>query len=158
LSPRRQSWALKYYPILFRFFKFGLIGSTGVAVNSGVFFVLLEWLRIDYRLASLAAIECAIVNNFFWNFHWTWADRKPARGRQVFAMFVRFNSSSGIVAVAVNLGLLVALTEIVGIDNKMFSNLVGIAAGTAVNFVASHFWTFAKPREMELADGLTPKA
>ncbi len=129
---------------LIRFGKFGLVGGSGVFVNAGILYALTEWSRLDYRFAALAAIELAIIHNFTWNYLWTWRERRARRRGGWVGAFVKFNFSSGITALAVNWGILVFLTEVLGVY-YLFSNLVGIAVGTIANFCLSHFWAFAAP-------------
>jgi dolichol-phosphate mannosyltransferase len=128
-------------PRIARLAKFGIVGGSGVVVNVGILALCKEQLGIDYRIASLIAIECAIVNNFIWNFRWTWQERRGAGLGSGIAMFTRFNISSGLTALAVNWGLLVLLTEAFGLHYSI-SNLIGIAMGTVANFLFSHFWAF----------------
>ncbi len=126
-----------------RFAKFGLVGASGVLVNSGLLYVLSEFGGVDYRLASLIAIESAICSNFVLNHLWTWRDRKVHRKRDVFRRFWRFNLSSGMVALVINWGLLVLLTELAGMSPHV-ANLFGIALGTVANYSASHLWAFGE--------------
>jgi dolichol-phosphate mannosyltransferase len=125
-----------------RFVKFCIVGGSGVLVNAGLFRLLMRGAGLDYRLAAVAAIETAIVNNFLWNYLWTFRDRKASRVRDMLVMFVRFNLSSGLTAMAVNWGLLVFLKEVFGVYEEI-ANLIGIAAGTVANFLASHLWAFS---------------
>jgi dolichol-phosphate mannosyltransferase len=126
-------------PRIIRFVKFGLVGGTGVAVNAGILALFTEGARIDYRLSSVCAIEFAIVNNFIWNYRWTWKERRG--GGRMLNKFVKFHVSSGLTALAVNWGILVVLTEVWGIHYAV-SNLIGIAIGTVSNFLFTHFWAF----------------
>lgn len=124
-----------------RVIKFGVVGGSGVIVNAGIFYALTKSSTIDYRLLSPIAIECAIINNFLWNHLWTWADKKTVRKRHVFQRLLKFNLSSGLTALVVNWGILILCYEVFGM-NKYLSNLIGIALGTGLNFLVSHFWTF----------------
>jgi dolichol-phosphate mannosyltransferase len=126
-----------------RFIKFGTVGGSGVVVNTGLLFLFTEKAGIDYRISSLLAIEFSIINNFLWNNLWTWRDN-PAIGRNaLIKRFLAFNFSSGLVALVVNWGILLACTELTNI-NYNISNLIGIACGTMINFTVSHRWTFGK--------------
>jgi dolichol-phosphate mannosyltransferase len=126
--------------------KFGTVGGSGVIVNSGILYALTELLSIDYRISSLVAIEFAIINNFLWNYHWTFSERKAARKRGFFSMMLKFNISSGFTAFVINWGTLFLLTEHVHIYYQI-SNLIGIGLGTVVNFCLSHFWAFTPVNE-----------
>jgi len=55
---------------------FFAIGVAGFVLQ----IVLLHWLSSGwhwpYVLATLVAVESAILHNFFWHERWTWADRR----------------------------------------------------------------------------------
>lgn len=139
------------YANLKRFFKFGMVGGTGVFVNSGFLFLLTERFHLDYKAAGIAAIELAIINNFIWNSLWTWNDRKANKKRHISKRFLKFNVSSGLTALIINWGLLVLLTEFFGMY-YMLSNLIGIICGTALNFAVSHFWVFKHKLDESIAN------
>lgn len=126
-----------------RFIKFGIVGALGVVINVGLLHVLTMYFRVDYKIGSIFAIECAIINNFLWNFFWTWKDRKTDTSNGLLVRFVRFHVSSGFTAFLVNWGLLVLLTETVHLHYQI-SNLIGITVGALINFVLGHFWVFPK--------------
>ncbi|MFP4416307.1 MAG: GtrA family protein [Fibrobacterota bacterium] len=129
-----------------KFIKFGLVGGSGVFVNAGVLYMLTDIAGLDYRLSGIIAIEIAIINNFLWNYNWTWSERRHTSFSGAIGAFARFNVSSGLTALIVNWGFLVLLTELAGIHYQI-SNLIGIAFGTIVNFLVSHFWAFAATAE-----------
>ena len=136
-----------------RFVKFSIVGGSGVVVNVGLLHAFTALAGLDYRLASLAAIECAVVNNFLWNYFWTWRDRKTGSRRSFVYMLFKYHLSSGFTALVVNWGLLVLLTEVLHVNyhipkvpNYHISNLIGIGFGTVVNFILGHFWVFSKKK------------
>jgi dolichol-phosphate mannosyltransferase len=130
---------------IIRFVRFCIVGLTGVVVNAGLFHVFCTFSTIDYRIASLFSIEIAILNNFAWNYHWTFGDRKRSGLKSILSGFIRFNVSSGLTAMIVNWGILISLKEIAGL-NQEIANLFGIAAGAASNYLMSHLWVFKKAR------------
>jgi dolichol-phosphate mannosyltransferase len=122
----------------FRILKFGVVGGSGVVVNMGLLYVLTAYANIDYMIASIVAIETSIITNFLLNNYWTWQNQPD----KTFSLkIVQYHISVGIAAILANWLLLVFLTEVVGIY-YMISNLIGIAAGTTLNFVINDIWTF----------------
>ena len=121
-----------------RFIKFSVVGTSGVAVNSIILAVLSYEFNVDYRFASIAAIQSAILWNFFLNDNWTFRDlrkKKPLLGK-----ILKFEGIS-ILGAAMNWTVLVLLTEKLGVF-YMISNLVGIAVAVTWNYLmnASYTW------------------
>jgi dolichol-phosphate mannosyltransferase len=138
-----------------RFVKFGIVGGSGVVVNAGLFYLFTTGAAFDHKVASVIAIECAIINNFLWNYFWTWKDRKTESKRSFAYMLMKFNLSSGLIAFVVNFGLLVLLTDLLHVNyhfpisqvsNVFISNLIGIGCGTLANFFLSHYLVFSKSK------------
>jgi len=127
--------------MFFRILKFGIVGTSGVFVNQGIFILCTRQFNIDYRISSLIAIQTAITSNFLLNYFWTWNDRRLKRNSNVFSAFLKFNASSFITAFVFNWITLVFLTEILHIQDWI-SNLAGISVAAAVNFCVSNFWVF----------------
>ncbi len=58
------------------YYKFAVVGITGVLVNLGLM-TLLEYLfTIPHIVASAVGIEASLTNNFIWNDVWTFRNRK----------------------------------------------------------------------------------
>src|ERR1041385_4515961 len=122
---------LMVWPMPRRLARFGLVGASGVVVNMGLLVVLTDGFGVPYALASLFAIEASILSNFALNNAWTWSDRRAA---SVVQRPIKYHAVPGITALAVNWCLLVVLTLYLRVDYRI-SNLIGIAAGVAVNFL-----------------------
>lgn len=120
--------------------RFGIVGASGVLVNNAVLFLLHGALGWHLILASVVAVETAIVNNFIWNDMWTFSERTPARFR-----FLRFNlvSLGGLV---VNTGALAGIVALTGV-HYLVANLVAIGVAMAWNFSANARWTWLRDIE-----------
>ena len=118
--------------------RFSAVGASGVAVNMGVLILLTHGLGVHYAVSSLFAIELSILSNFALNNAWTWADRRHGTLGQRLA---KYHLVAGGTAITANWGLLIILTRFFAVDYRI-SNLIGIAAGLALNFVLNHLWTF----------------
>ncbi|MDR0303300.1 MAG: GtrA family protein [Chitinispirillales bacterium] len=128
---------------MLRFLKFAVVGSSGVVVNQTFLILAVKYLKIDYKIASLMAIETAIITNFILNYNWTWKDRKGKKVTDKLNAFVKFNISSFISAFFLNWITLIFLTEIIQIKFYI-SNLIGISVAACFNFLMSNFWAFKK--------------
>jgi dolichol-phosphate mannosyltransferase len=122
-----------------RLLKFGIVGATGIAVNMGSLYLLTDYGKIPYFVASLIAIELSILSNFSINLGWTWKDRSEAG--TVWFKLVRYHIGVGITALLGNYLILIAMTEWLGVY-YLISNLVGIGVGTLANYIVNDLWTF----------------
>jgi putative flippase GtrA len=118
-----------------KFIKFLLVGGLGVVVNSLALFVLHQLMRLPLVVASLLAVELAIVNNFLWNDRWTFGRKKLSLRR-----FFQFNlvSCGGLV---ITTGTLWVLATHLAAP-YLLANLVGIGLATCWNFGINLLWTW----------------
>jgi len=123
-----------------RFVKFCLVGGSGVLVNMGLLWLLTEVAGLFYLVSSAVAVECAILNNFFWNDVWTFRDRRAAGWRARLGRLARFNAVS-VGGLGINVAVLWLFTEQLGVY-YLLSNLAGIAAATLWNFFVNARWTW----------------
>jgi dolichol-phosphate mannosyltransferase len=121
-----------------RIFKFAVVGTSGVGVNTFFLWFFTAVAGIDYRISSPMAVELAVLSNFLLNNYWTFRD--AADRSHVLVRMFRFHvtAAGGFV---VNYTFLVGLTELAGIY-YLVSNLVGILAGFLWNYVVNVKWTW----------------
>lgn len=115
--------------------KFGAVGASGYAVNLAVFWIAHEQFGIHYLVAAVIAFCFAVLNNFWWNRHWTFAARGGHAGFQAARFFV-----VSLVALAFNLALLKVLVA-VGVE-PLPAQAIAIVCVTPVNFVGNKLWSF----------------
>jgi putative flippase GtrA len=113
---------------------FGVVGLSGVIVNTGLVYLLHGLWHWPLPLAVALASEVAIFNNYLWNDRWTFGQRTPNLRR-----LVRFNLSS--------LGSLVITTGgtsvLVGHGVPYLpALLVAVGVGSLSNFAASALWVW----------------
>lgn len=122
-----------------RIIKFGIVGASGVVVNMGALYLLAEFGKLPYFVASIIAIELSIISNFLVNLLWTWSDRS---GEGTFwGKLVRYHIGAGVTAFLGNYLILILLTEFFGM-HYLISNLIGIGVGTFSNYIINDLWTF----------------
>lgn len=121
-------------PEVLRFVRFGLVGGSGVGVNSLTLFLLHDELGLGLTRSMVVAITLAILNNFMWNNFWTFK-RNGIQSRRLFQFIVI--SLIGMVVNVIVANLLVAQ----GVHYAV-ANLAGIAFATAWNFYANARWTW----------------
>jgi len=119
-----------------RFFRFGLVGLTGVVVDLGIFYLLYDKNTLGLPLTRSAAIsgELAIINNFLWNDFWTFGDisRLQPGKRQRLKRLLKFNIIC-LVGLLLNVGIVNFFVNILHI-NEYVAKIIAIAAVTVWNF------------------------
>ena len=130
---------------LVRFIKFGIVGGSGILINTGFLWFFTEIVGLYYLISSVLAIALAMISNFIWNDLWTWRDRGKPGAKAYIIRMAKFILVSSIAAYAGNLSILWILTHFFHIY-YLISNLIGIAVGTILNYSVNNFWTF-KPQD-----------
>ena len=119
--------------------KFYAVGGIGIVVQLIALVVFRSLLHIDYRIATVLAVETAVLHNFVWHERYTWADRVSRAG--TFGRFVKFNVSNGLLSIAGNLVFMQVLVSGLGM-NYLVANIFTIAACSVVNFLVSDRFVF----------------
>ena len=125
------------------FFKFSVVGATGVGVNMGLLYVLTRFLGLQVEWASPIAIEVSILSNFMLNNYWTFVKRDT--NVKFGARLVRYHLVTGLAGL-VNYGTLLLLVKAFHM-NDMLANLIGILLGTIINYLLNSLWTWQKSPE-----------
>ena len=116
--------------------RYSVVGVSGYLVNLGVFALCVHVLAIDYRLSSAIAFVVSVVNNFWWNRHWTF-DAK--HGHPIF-QGTRFFAVS-LLAYGFSYIVLVTLVSDAGLV-KVLAQAIAVAAATPLSFLGQKFWSF----------------
>jgi len=74
-----------------RVFKFGIVGISGIVVNLGILFFLVEFFTMNKDLASPIAIEISILSNFILNDLWTFGSIEDQKVSDRWNRLVAFN-------------------------------------------------------------------
>ena len=139
-----------------RFFKFGIVGFSGIVINQAVIwmcyahvFATVEDLSLRLNLSMAVGILLSMTNNFHWNRRWTWKDRARARELPIVHQYLQYAAANwaGIVAQ-------VAITNVMtGWMPYLLANLFGIGMGCVINFILNDLWTYRHVG----TEGINPK-
>ncbi|MEH2437444.1 MAG: glycosyltransferase [Nostoc sp.] len=119
-----------------RFVRFGLVGFSGVFVDMAILYLLSDPTTLAWPLtrSKIIAGEIAILNNFFWNDAWTFADvsARQQGWKQRLKRFGKFNAIclAGLVLNVLILNLVFNFL----IPNRYIANFIAIAIATVWNF------------------------
>jgi dolichol-phosphate mannosyltransferase len=132
-----NAWWIRFHSSR-TFIKFALVGISGVAVNLGVFTVLLN-AGVNKYIASPIAIEVSIVTNFLINNYWTFRWRRTKDRARIKGL--KFNIVS-LLALSISYGTFIALSIVFpGVDPRV-NQIIGIVPATLVNYFLNSYWTF----------------
>lgn len=121
-----------------RFFRFGLVGASGVLVNTLALYLLTDVVGWDHLVAAALATEAAILSNFLFNDRWTFRDARPdlAWPRRL----AQYNSIS-LGGLLITLVVLAALSHLLGLY-YLVANLFAIGAATIWNYTINLRFTW----------------
>ena len=124
--------------------KFSIVGLSGVVVNAVVFNALLFMNFFDqhYLFANTLAFFCAVTNNFYWNFAWTFKGK--AMHVSTSEKYVKF-----LVICIINFGVNTLLLGIMVDElhfHKRLANIIAIIFTSGLNFMGNYLVTFRDKR------------
>ena len=115
--------------------RFGAVGASGYVVNLVVFAACVHLLAIDYHLSAVIAWAISVLNNFWWNRHWTFDAKQDHPVLQALRFFtvslVAFGFTYATLVLLVDAGLM-----------KVLAQAIAIVAGTPLSFVGQKLWSF----------------
>lgn len=123
-----------------RWVVFNGVGALGVVVQLGVLAFLAKAASLPVPVATLIAVELAILHNFAWHQRWTWSNRPASGSRDVLSRLARFHALNGMVSLVGNVLITTALVRL-GAD-PIAANGAAILACSLVNFFASDRFVF----------------
>src|SRR5919199_6047880 len=139
-----------YVPSAGRFWKFALVGASGVLVNMVTLITLVEYFDANPTVAWMVAVGLSILSNFLLNNAFTWRDVRHA-SRIHFFLRGALAYPVAIVALGANFAVYYPLIKYVSSDFPYYviAAFLGIVAGTSANFLLSSRFVFRQ---------LTPKS
>jgi putative flippase GtrA len=117
--------------------KFSAVGGSGYAVNLATFALCVEVFKLHHLVAATCAFVVAVLNNFWWNRHWTFKARSGHAGFQA-ARFFAVSVAAFLFAASV-LELLVSVFDVA----ELPAQAISIVVATPLNFVGNKMWSFA---------------
>ena len=118
--------------------KFCVVGGSGYVVNLCVFAACLELFSMHHLVAATCAFVVAVMNNFWWNRHWTFGAADGHAGFQAARFF-----TVSVVAFLFAAAVLEILVSVAGVG-ELPAQALSIVAATPLNFVGNKMWSFAR--------------
>jgi dolichol-phosphate mannosyltransferase len=148
-----------YVPSAGRFWKFALVGTSGVLVNMLTLITLVEYFDASPTVAWMAAVGVSILSNFLLNSSFTWRDIRHS-SRIHFFLRGALAYPVAIVALGANFAVYYPLIKYGGADFPYYAiaAFLGIIAGTSTNFILSSRFVFRFPAPKSLDPKAPPEA
>jgi dolichol-phosphate mannosyltransferase len=100
---------------LLRFFKFAVVGSLGLVIQTVLYWVLGFGLKVaSPAIATILGGQLAILSNFILNNVWTFGDRKITSTAKLFQKLIAFYATSNIAVLLIQGGIMKAGETLVG--------------------------------------------
>lgn len=146
-----------YVPSAGRFWKFALVGASGVLVNMLTLAVLAEVFGANLIVAWLFAVGLSILSNYLLNSAFTWRDVRHS-SRIHFLLRGALAYPVAILALGTNFAVYYPLLHYVSDEFPLYLlfNFFGILAGTSVNFILSSRLVFKPSAPRSLDPSLPP--
>lgn len=126
-----------------RWLKFNFVGGIGIGVQLAALAIFRSLFHLDYLLATVLAVEAAVLHNFLWHERFTWADRGISGLTPSLVRLAKFNASNGVVSILGNLLLMRLLVGELRVD-CMAANLIAISVCSLLNFLLSDRFVFER--------------
>ena len=118
--------------------KFCVVGGSGYVVNLCVFAACVELFSMHHLVAATCAFVVAVMNNFWWNRHWTFGAGAGHAGFQAARFF-----TVSVVAFLFAAAVLELLVSAAGVA-ELPAQAISIVAATPLNFIGNKMWSFAR--------------
>jgi glycosyltransferase involved in cell wall biosynthesis len=139
-----QLWRL-FAALSARFWRFGVVGATGLAVNTLLLAMLVDVAGLYYLAAAILATQGSTLWNFAFTELWVFGGRNHRRrGAMRMGLFFAMNN----VALALRVPILFALTTGIGL-NYLVSNVISLVALAVLRFGVADVWIWASARSEE---------
>jgi dolichol-phosphate mannosyltransferase len=147
-----------YVPSAGRFWKFAMVGASGILVNNLVLITLVEYFHANKIIAWMFAVGLSILSNFLLNNAFTWRDVRHS-SRIHFLLRGVLAYPVAIVSIGANFAVYYPLLKYASdaFPYYVLFNLLGIAAGTSVNFLLSSRLVFRPSTPENLDPNGPPK-
>lgn len=120
---------------------FAAVGVLNVALNVGLFDLLVRWAGSPVLTASVAATVVTTVISYFLNRVWTFSHRNPTAVKFGLLSFAGINLVAIVLETAV-LAAGLALLPAAGSVVRILLKVLGVCAGTVLRFVGYRAWVF----------------
>ena len=120
---------------------FLIAGLIGFLVQVAAIALLVSFTSMHYLIATIVAVEVAILINFAWHERWTWRDRPAMNERERWVRLARFNAMTGLTSIAGSVIVAVVLVELLSLS-PIAANIISVIALGGLNFAGANTLVF----------------
>lgn len=128
-----------HLPIVGKAGRFVLVALAGFVVQLAVLDMLTRLAALDYRVATVLAVEAAVLNNFICHERWTWRETFRTSNRLV--RVVRFHAATALLSIGGNVVLTWCFVDLLSWP-VLVANTVAVAVLGIANFHSADRWVF----------------
>ena len=132
MSPGAGIRRLTTDSLFVRFARFTLAGTAGFVVQIATVAVLTWLLNVNYLIATLVAVEAAILLNFVGHQRWTFRDRSGSWRLRL----IQFHALTAMTSIVGSVFLTALFVEVIGV-HPVIANIMSVAALSLVNFAGA---------------------
>ena len=123
--------------------KFNAVGLIGIGVQLIMLTLLKTGLGMNYLVATIIAVETAVLHNFVWHERWTWVEQTRGNTNGVIGRLLRFHLANGLISIGGNLLLMWVFVSHLHL-HYFLANMLAIGTCSIVNFLASDRLVFRR--------------
>jgi putative flippase GtrA len=125
-------------PIFRRWLKFSVVGGAGLAVQLAVLWACTRWTGVSPAVATVIAVEAALLHNFVWHEVWTW---RGVSGAGRWTRLWRFHAATGSISIVSNVVFTMAFKNSLAIP-LLAANVMAVGVTAILNFAVAEAWVF----------------
>jgi putative flippase GtrA len=127
--------------MVMRLLRFSVAGLIGFLVQVAVIALLVSFTSMHYLIATILAVEVAILINFAWHDRWTWRDRPATNERERWVRLARFNAMTGLTSIVGSVIVTLVLVELLALS-PVAANIISVVALGGLNFAGANTLVF----------------
>jgi putative flippase GtrA len=131
---------------------FNSVGVLGILVQISILWLLISGAQLGYLPATALAVEAAVLHNFFWHEHWTWADRTKDCNGCFLRRLLSFHIANGLISLTGNLALMQLFVGRLRL-HYLPANFLAVGICALLNFVAGDRVVFRRAEKCLKREG-----
>jgi putative flippase GtrA len=121
---------------------FVAIGALGFVLQLSTLVWLTSGWHWPYLIATVVAVEAAVLHNFAWHERWTWGDRRRAATfTAMLQRLAKFQLGTGLASIGGNVIVTSAVVELLHAP-PVVANAIAVGVTSAANFIVADRWVF----------------